>query len=172
MLRRLSDPFGCQAFGCVLVAALKRLVRFSEERVKRRATIVDGGSGLLIGIGLVVVAALLILWEPLRFAREALIVLPTIGDRGALPAFELVAHGVVAAVCAAAGFALWNSSPDARKLAALAIAAAVVRAIQSLYWSALPTDTVPGDEPLIAVVAVVAGAGALAVLSRAKARQA
>jgi hypothetical protein len=118
-----------------------------------------------------IVAALLIFWEPLRFAAEALMVLPTIGYRGALAALELAVHGGVAAVCAAAGFGLLNASPDSRRLAAIAIVAAVLRVIQSLYWSVLPNNTVPGDQPLIAALAVIAGVSALAVLRGAAARR-
>jgi len=118
-----------------------------------------------------IVAALLILWEPLRFAAEALMVLPTIMDRGALPAFELAVHGAVAAICAAAGFALWSSSPDGRRLSAIAIVAAILRTLQSLYWSVLPNNTVPGDEPLIAGVALIVGIGALVFLRQAARRQ-
>ena len=117
-----------------------------------------------------IVAALLIFWEPLRFAAEALMVLPTIGYRGALAALELAVHGGVAAVCAAAGFALWNDSPDSKRLAAIAIVVAVLRVIQSLYWSVLPNNTVPGDEPLIAGLALIAGLGALAVVREAAKR--
>ena len=118
------------------------------------------------------VAVLLIAWEPLRFAIEALTVLPTIAHRGALSAIELFCHGGVAAFCAAAGVNLWNWSPDGRKLGTIAVIAAVVRTIQSLYWSVLPNNTVPGDEPLVASVAVIAGLGAIVAIRKAAVRQA
>jgi hypothetical protein len=111
-----------------------------------------------------IIAGLLILSEPLRFAAEALMVLQTIGYRGTLAALELTIHGGVAAVCAAAGFALWNGSPDSKRLAAIAIVVAFLRVIQSLYWSVLPNNTVPGDEPLIAAAALIAGLGGLFML--------
>ena len=115
-----------------------------------------------------VVAALLVFWEPLSFAAEALTVLPTIAYRGWVPALELAAHGAVAALTAAGGLALWNRTPDARRIASIAIIASVARNIQSLYWSALPSATPPGDEPLTAGIGVVIGAVALAVLHLAR----
>ena len=54
------------------------------------------------------IAALLVFWEPMRFATEALSVLSTITYRGAVAALELILHGCVAALCAAAGLSLWN----------------------------------------------------------------
>jgi hypothetical protein len=110
--------------------------------------------------------ALLLFLEPLHFAAEALAVLPTIAYRGPAAVVELVVHGIVAAVCAAAGFALWNASPDASRLAAVAVVAAVGRVIQSLYWSALPNNTRPGDEPIVAAVAIAVGVIVLLVLRR------
>jgi hypothetical protein len=103
------------------------------------------------------IAALLITWESLRFALEALTVFATIPYRGAAAAIELVIHGLVAALAAAAGLALWNSAADGRRLATLAVIAVVLRTIQSLYWSSLPSNTVPGDETLIASVALLFG---------------
>ena len=50
-----------------------------------------------------VVAALLLIWEPLNFAVEALTALPTIVYRGWMAATELAAHGVVAAVATVGG---------------------------------------------------------------------
>ena len=102
-----------------------------------------------------VVALLLLVWEPLRFASEALGVFTTIPYRGILAVLELVAHGLVAALAAAAGLALWNGAPDARRLASLAILASLARVIQSLYWSRLPNSTMPGDEPRILTIALV-----------------
>jgi hypothetical protein len=110
------------------------------------------------------VAVLLMAWEPLRFAGEALQVLPSIGYRGAVAAIELLAHAGVAALSAGAGFALWNQAPDARRLATIAVIVIVARAVQSLYWSVLPNDTIPGDEPFAIGVALVAGALMLAMV--------
>lgn len=110
------------------------------------------------------VAVLLMAWEPLRFAGEALQVLPSIGARGVAAAIELLAHAGVAALSAGAGFALWNGAPDARRLATIAVIVIVARAIQSLYWSVLPNNTMPGDEPFTIATALVAGALMLVIV--------
>ena len=112
------------------------------------------------------IAAVLLFWEPVRFATEALSVSSTITYRGAVAAFELVLHGCVAALCATGGLALWNSAPDARRLATIAVTAAVARTVQSLYWSSLPDNTPPGDELHRAAVALIVGAGALLIVRR------
>jgi hypothetical protein len=112
------------------------------------------------------VAAGLVFWEPLRFAVEASMVFGSLSHRGTLAAIELVVHGLIAALSAAAGLALRNSSPDGRRLALLAITACVARVVQSLYWSALPNNTRPGDELLIVGVAVVFGTVAAVSVSR------
>jgi hypothetical protein len=111
-----------------------------------------------------VVAVLLLAWEPLNFALRGLSVLPTLAYRSWMAGAELAVHGLVAVCCAAAGMLLWNGAPDARRLAHLAIVLSVARVIQSLYWSALPGNTVPGDEWFHALIAVVAGATLSAVI--------
>lgn len=111
-------------------------------------------------------ALLLLLWEPLRFASEALMVFSTIPYRGAAAAIELVAHGLVAAMTAAAGLALWNGAPDGRRLAILAVMAAILRTAQSTYWSVLPNNTPPGDELLVVGATMAIGAVAILVIAR------
>lgn len=111
-----------------------------------------------------VIAVLLLAWEPLNFAIRGLQVLPTLAYRSWLASAELAVHGLVAVFCAAAGMLLWNGSPDARRLAHLAVAVSAARVVQSQYWSALPGSTVPGDEWIHALAAVVTGAALSAVL--------
>jgi hypothetical protein len=113
-----------------------------------------------------VLGAFLMFWEPLHFAAEALGVLPTIVYRGALAIGELMLHGIVAALSAAAGLALFNGSPDGRRLARFAILAVAARPIQSLYFSVLPNNTTPGAEPVYAAVAVILAGIGLVVLMR------
>ena len=110
------------------------------------------------------IAALLVFWEPLRFATEALSVVSTIAYRGIVAAVELVLHGCVAALCAAAGLAFWNSGPDRRRLAILAVIAAVARGLQSLYWSVLPDNTPPGDEFTRAAIMLIVGAAMIVLI--------
>ena len=73
---------------------------------------------------LLLLCAVLLVWQPLTFAVEAASSLQTLGMRGPAGAIELIAHGVVAAVGIAAGWALWQSSPAGPMLARIAIAAA------------------------------------------------
>jgi hypothetical protein len=115
-----------------------------------------------------VIAALLLMLEPLHFAGEGLSVLSTIAYRGTIAALELVVHALVAALGAAGALALVNGAPSGRVIATTAIAASALRAWQSLYWSALPNDTPPGDESLVALTTVVVAAIALVLVRRAR----
>ena len=117
-----------------------------------------------------IVAAVLLVWEPLNLASEALAVLPTIVHRGWLAGAELALHGLVAALAAAGGLALWNRTPHAPRLASVGIIASLARTIQSLYWSTLPRGTMPGDEALTALIAVSLAVVALTVVFRSSAR--
>ena len=112
------------------------------------------------------IAIVLIAWEPLHFAAEALAVLPTIAYRGSLAILELVVHGLVAALSAAAGFALFNGAPDGRRLGMVGVGAVAVRTIQSLYLSVLPNNTPPGLEPVYAAVAIGVAIVGIAILRR------
>ena len=114
------------------------------------------------------VAGVLVLWESLHFATEALTVVPTIVHRGWPAALELAAHALVAAVAAAGGFAVWNHSAHARPLGSVAVVASSARTLQSLYWSTLPSATMPGDEILMSAVAIVAAVVALTIINSAK----
>lgn len=108
------------------------------------------------------VAILLIAIEPLRFSNEVLAVFPTVAYRGPLAIAELALHAGVAALCVMAGFALLNDAPDGRRIATVALIVSWLRVLQSTWWSALPDNTMPGDEPL--KVAIAAGAAAVALL--------
>ena len=66
----------------------------------------------------------------------------------------------------AAGLALFNGAPDARRLATFAVIGVAARTVQSLYWSVLPNNTTPGAEPVFAGVAIVAAGVAIVVLLR------
>jgi hypothetical protein len=116
------------------------------------------------------VAGLLLVWEPLNFAALVLQVGTSLAYRGWVPVAELAAHGIIAALCVAAGMMLLNGAPDARRVAAAAIVLSVARVVQSLYWTALPNSTVPGDEPLQAALSVCVGVLALVVLRRPEKR--
>lgn len=112
------------------------------------------------------VAILLIALESLHFAGELMAVLPSIGYRGGTAFVEIALHAGVAALCVMAGFALLNDAPDARRIATLAIAASFLRVVQSTYWSALPNNTMPGDEWWRTLTAAAAAAIAFTIVRR------
>jgi hypothetical protein len=114
----------------------------------------------------VMLCLVLMVWQPLSFAVEASSSLGTLGMRGASGAVELIVHGAVAALSLAAGWALWQSSPGGPKLARVAIVAAAVVGVQSLYATALPSNVFPSDRMPLALVTVLHGAVWLAYLSR------
>lgn len=114
----------------------------------------------------ILVAILLIVWEPLNFATELLSVLSTISYRGWVAVVELVLHGMSAAISAMGGLALLNESADARRLATIALVVSFLRIVQSLYWSVLPNSTVPGEAPYRVVFAAVMTLAAIAVVRR------
>ena len=117
-------------------------------------------------IWLLLLCAVLMVWQPLSFAVEASSSLGTLGMRGAFGTVELLVHGTVAALSMAAGWGLWQSSPGGPKLARVAIVAAALVSVQSLYATALPSNVFPSDRLPLAVPNVIAAAGWLAYLRR------
>jgi hypothetical protein len=109
---------------------------------------------------------MLLLWRPLDFLVELLSTLPSLGMRGVAGALELLFHGSVAALAAAAVRALSNAMPAGLLLARAALVASAVATVQSQYWSVLPHQTMPGDKVLLAIVSVVVAAGWLIYLRR------
>lgn len=119
--------------------------------------------------GRIAIAALCLvlgLWFPLNFSAELAIALPSLGMRGPIAALELFVHGGVAAACVAAAWALWNRKAHGPMLARAALIGAALAAVQSLYWSVLPSQTVPGDELPLAVFAIVHSGAWLLYLRR------
>jgi hypothetical protein len=118
------------------------------------------------GIWVLLLCAVLMVWQPLTFAVEASSSLTSLGMRGAPGAVELSIHGAVAALSVAAGWALWQSSPSGPKLARVAIVAAALVSLQSLYATALPSNVFPSDRLPLALLTVTHAAVWLAYLSR------
>jgi zinc transporter ZupT len=94
--------------------------------------------------------------------------LPSLGMRGWTGGLELAFHGIVAALAVAAVRALSNGMPAAPLLAAAALMASAAATVQSLYWSVLPHQTVPGDELPFASAAVAHAAIWLVYLARSR----
>lgn len=117
-------------------------------------------------VWLSLLSLILLVWYPLNFAAELLKTLPSIGMRGPVAALELGLHGLVAATCVAAGWALWNGATAGPALARIALFAVAFTAVQSLYWSVLPGETKPGDELPLALFAIAHSAAWLVYLHR------
>jgi hypothetical protein len=111
-------------------------------------------------------SAVLLIWEPLNVARELFAAAPMLGQRGLPAVVELIAHASVAALTAAAGLAIANRNPLAPRLAVVALVASALRVVQTLYWSALPHDVVPGDELPLAAFAILHAAFWIVYLRR------
>jgi hypothetical protein len=118
--------------------------------------------------GALVLAAILMIWQPANFSAQLTATLPTIGYRGIAAVAELLLHGAVAAFSAAAGFALWMGRPHGPALAAAALIAGTAISVQSLYFSMLPNSTMPGDELPIAFATIAHAAAWLVYLSRSE----
>jgi hypothetical protein len=101
---------------------------------------------------LLLLCAYLLVWVPINFAAELATSLPGLGFRGPLAVLELVVHALAAALAVAAGLALWRGSSDTT-LAAAAVVVAAAIAIQSLYWTTLPGQTMPGDKLPLSILA-------------------
>jgi hypothetical protein len=84
--------------------------------------------------------------------------------RGPGAVMELIAHAAVAALAVGAAWALWIGNPRAPAFAVVALVASAAAAVQSLYWSSLPGQTMPGDHLPLALLAVAHAAGWIAYL--------
>lgn len=115
---------------------------------------------------LLLLSVYLLAWVPLNFAAELASVLPSLGVRGAAAVVEVLAHGAVAALAFAAGWAIWSGHADVAGFASLAVAGSTLAAIQSLFWSTLPSQTVPGDELPLALLFAAHGSAWLWYLRR------
>ena len=117
---------------------------------------------------LLVLCALLFIWEPLRLAAEFSGSIGTIAMRGPVAIAELVAHAAAAALAVAAAWALWNLNPAAPQIAIIALVLSAAVSVQSLYWSSLPHQTAPGERLPSAVLAVLHACAWIAYLLRSR----
>jgi hypothetical protein len=117
---------------------------------------------------LLILCAYLILWQPLNFAAEVTATLSTLAMRGPVALLELSVHALVSALSLAAGWAVWMGNQSAPPLAAAAVAACGAASVQSLYWTSLPDNIMPGDRLPLAVAAIAHAAGWLTYLRRSR----
>jgi hypothetical protein len=109
--------------------------------------------------------------QPLTFATVASRTLPSLPMRGWLAAAELTVAGLVAALGVAAAWSLITRAPHAVPLARVAVIAWAVRSVQTLYWTALPSDVVPGTESTLTALVVAHAAFWLWYLRRVARRE-
>jgi hypothetical protein len=117
---------------------------------------------------LLLLCAFLFVWEPLRFAGDLSGSMGTLAMRGLPGVVELAAHGAIAAIAVAAAWGLWIRTPRAPMLASIAVAASALATIQSLYWSYLPGNAVPGERLPLSIVAIAHAAGWIAYLLKSR----
>lgn len=110
----------------------------------------------------------LAVWQPLTQASEVSATLGTLGIRGAAGVFELTVHAAIRAFAVAAGWGLWTENPKAPVFAEIALAACAVASVQSLYWTRLPSNTMPGDRLPLAIVAIAHAAGWIVYLRKSR----
>jgi hypothetical protein len=97
----------------------------------------------------------LLAWVPFTFASEFLVTVPSLEMRGMPAAVELLVHGLVAMLCATAGWMIWVRSPAAQSAATGAVLVSGLASLQSIFWTVLPRNLAPGDElPLSAAVGI------------------
>ncbi|MEN3340529.1 MAG: hypothetical protein V7647_4205 [Acidobacteriota bacterium] len=117
---------------------------------------------------LLLLCVFLFAWEPLRVAGDFTGAIGTMGMRGALGGIELAAHAAVAMIAVAAGWGLWIGNPRSPALAVVALAASAGVTIQSLYWSRLPGNAVPGERLPLVLLALAHAAGWIAFLLKSR----
>lgn len=117
---------------------------------------------------LLLLCVFLVAWGPLKFGGELRAALGTLRMRGPLAVVELAAHAAVAAIAVAAAWGLWIGNPQSPAVAAIALAASAAVTVQSLYWTRLPGNAVPGEKLPLAIAAVAHAAGWITYLRRSR----
>jgi hypothetical protein len=117
---------------------------------------------------LLLLCAFLFVWEPLRFAGDLSGSIGTLAMRGTPGVVELAAHAAIAMGSAAAAWGLWSRNPRAPMLASIAVAASAMATIQSLYWTYLPGNSVPGEALPLSIAAIAHAAGWIAYLRKSR----
>ena len=117
---------------------------------------------------LLVLCVDLFTWEPMKLARDVSVTLGSLAMRGPAAVVELGVHAAVSALAVAAAWALWIGNPRAPAFAAVAVIASAAATVQSLYWSVIPGNTMPGDRLPLALTAIAHAAGWIAYLRKSR----
>ena len=116
------------------------------ERVKPRPEPSDPSTG--VGGWLLLLCALLLIWQPLSLALLASRVVDEIAFRGVSLALVLVARVMVTALGIAAGIALAGRRPAAVFMAKTSLVASAATDVFIYSTSYFPSNRVPGDAPI------------------------
>ena len=119
-------------------------------------------------VWLLVLAGVLVLWQPATFVGLASATIPSLAIRGWMAVVELIVAGAIAATSMAAAWALAMRQPHGVPLAKIALVLSAARSLQSLYWTALPSNLVPGTQEPYAVMIVTVSSVWLIYLSRSR----
>jgi hypothetical protein len=125
-----------------------------------------------IGGWLLLLCALLLVWQPISFALVASIVVGRIATRGTPLAIILVARIVAVGFGIAAGLALLARRPGAVALTKLSLALTAALDVFVYLTPFFPTNLPPGDAPFYAGASVVYAAAWFLYLTRSKRAQA
>jgi hypothetical protein len=112
--------------------------------------------------------AYLVAWQPLKLASEVSATLGSLGMRGPAGLAELSAHAAITAFAVAAGWGLWIGNPKAPSFAGIALMACAAASVQSLYWTRLPSNTMPGDRLPLAIAAMAHALGWMVYLRKSR----
>jgi len=123
-----------------------------------------GGSGGW----LLLLCALLLVWQPISFALVASIALSRIAARGAPVAIILIARVVTVGFGIAAGLALLGRRPGAVALTKLSLAVTAALDVFVYLTPYFPTNLPPGDAPFYAAAAAAYAAAWILYLTRSK----
>jgi hypothetical protein len=118
----------------------------------------------------IVLAACLLVWEPLRTIAAAGPAFQSLYVRGSAVLLVLLLRCGVAALGVAAGAAIFNARPHARGLAIAALAAALAADLFVYLTPFFPNNRMPGDTPwYIAASLVYNGAWITAIAASRRA---
>jgi hypothetical protein len=117
---------------------------------------------------LLLLVAFLLVWMPLTFSGELNATLPSIAMRGSAAVLELLVHAATTALAVAAGLALVRRDPHGPMFAVIALAGSCAAVVQSMFWSVLPRQTMPGDRTIVALASIVHAAVWIAYLRRSR----
>lgn len=117
---------------------------------------------------LLLLCGYLMVWQPLTIAAAVSTTLDSLAMRWPGGVAELVVHAAVASLALAAGWAFWIANPTAPQLAEMALPLGALVSVQSLYWTWLPDNTMPGDRLPLAALAVAHATGWMVYLRRSR----